>query len=137
MCLRELLHHEETLQLSFLFPQLQPLEIDMLPDIPNRLTTRSLCYRIEHMYERERFSVSQHGRAGRGQAGDREERMTRSHVFLALSSYRLDGRSIREGNPVDRMPGPYADEHTCEGGGAFAGPTGARSSPCALAGMTW
>jgi len=43
-------------------------------------------------------------------------------LFLALSSYRLDGRSIREGNPVDRMPGPYADEHTRQGGGAIAGP---------------
>src|SRR5215467_14362817 len=91
-------------------------------DIPNLLTPRSLCHRIEHVYEMERFSVSQHGRAGRGQAGDREERMTRSQAFLALSSYRLDGRSIREGTPVDRMPGPYADEHTRQGGGAFAGP---------------
>ena len=57
-----------------------------------------------------------------GQAGGREERMTCGHLFLALSSYRLDGRSIREGNPVDRMPGPYADEHTRQGGGAIAGP---------------
>ena len=89
------------------------------------------------MYEMERFSVSHYGRGGRGQAGYREERMTRSQVFLALSSYRLDGRSIREGNPVDRMPGPYADAHTRQGGGAFAGPEGARSNPCALADETW
>ena len=31
---------------------------------------------------------------------------------LALSGYKSLGRSIQEGNPVDRMPGPYADEHT-------------------------
>jgi hypothetical protein len=50
--------------------------------------------------------------------------MTAGHVFLALSSYRLDGRSIREGNPVERMPGPYADAHTRQSGGASAGPRG-------------
>jgi hypothetical protein len=50
--------------------------------------------------------------------------MTHGHAFLALSSYRLDGRSIREGNPVDRMPGPYAEAHTRQSGGALAGPRG-------------
>jgi hypothetical protein len=89
------------------------------------------------MYEMESFSGPQHGRAGRGQADSREEQMTCNHVFLALSSYRLDGRSIREGTPVERMPGPYADAHTRQGGGAFAGPKGARSSPRALADSTW
>jgi len=34
-------------------------------------------------------------------------------------------------------PGPYADAHTRQGGGAIAGPKGARSSPCALADVTW
>jgi hypothetical protein len=55
--------------------------------------------------------------------------MIRSHVFLALSSYRLDGRSIREGNPVDRMSGPSASEQTRQGGGAFAGPRGGTFQP--------
>ena len=31
---------------------------------------------------------------------------------FALSGYRSLGRSIQEGKPIDRMPGPYADEHT-------------------------
>jgi hypothetical protein len=86
------------------------------------------------MYEIERFSVSQQSR---GQATGREERMTRSHMFLALSSYRLDGRSIREGNPVDRMSGPSADEQTRKVVGLSLVLAGARSSPYALADLTW
>jgi hypothetical protein len=62
------------------------------------------------MYGMERFSVSRQGRAGgRLDECTAGERFAWTH---ALSSYRLDGRSIREGHPVDRMPGPSASEQT-------------------------
>ena len=54
----------------------------------------------------------------------------------ALSGYRSDGRSLLEGNPVEGRPGPYADEHTRQSGGAIVGPTRRCSNPNRLSDMT-
>ena len=42
-----------------------------------------------------------------------------------------------EGHPDEAGQARSANEHTRKAGGAFAGPKGARSSPCALADSTW
>ena len=85
-------------------------------DVPNLLTNRSLSSRIERMYEVERFSTSRHGGAG-GTAGERSDGRTPCPATGWMGE-------ACGGTPQGSRPGPYADEHTRQGGGAIAGPTG-------------